>query len=72
MVRASSLPHLERTLTVVLRLLELSANYFDLKEFKDGETKRALQRVANKRAGKPDAFIEDGRKSKKAKTVGRR
>ncbi|KAF9036062.1 P-loop containing nucleoside triphosphate hydrolase protein [Hymenopellis radicata] len=33
-------------------LLEFAANYFDLKTFTDGETKRALLRVQNKRAGK--------------------
>ncbi len=36
------------------RLLEFAAGYFDLKSFKDGETKRALQRVVNKRLGKLD------------------
>jgi pre-mRNA-splicing factor ATP-dependent RNA helicase DHX15/PRP43 len=33
-------------------LIEYAANYFDLNTFPDGETKRALQRVINKRAGK--------------------
>ncbi|PCH34705.1 nucleoside triphosphate hydrolase protein [Wolfiporia cocos MD-104 SS10] len=33
-------------------LLEYAANYYDLSSFPDGETKRALQRVANKRARK--------------------
>ncbi|KAF9050822.1 P-loop containing nucleoside triphosphate hydrolase protein [Hymenopellis radicata] len=33
-------------------LLEFAANYFDLKTFTDGETRRALLRVQNKRAGK--------------------
>ncbi len=34
------------------RLLEHAANYFDLSTFTDGETKRALQRVVNKKSGK--------------------
>ncbi|KAI0000128.1 pre-mRNA-splicing factor ATP-dependent RNA helicase PRP43 [Russula compacta] len=33
-------------------LLELAANYYDLGTFANGETKRALQRVAKKRIGK--------------------
>ncbi|KAF7304792.1 p-loop containing nucleoside triphosphate hydrolase protein [Mycena kentingensis (nom. inval.)] len=33
-------------------LLEFAPTYFDLASFADGETKRALQRVVNKRAGK--------------------
>ncbi|KAK0435476.1 P-loop containing nucleoside triphosphate hydrolase protein, partial [Desarmillaria tabescens] len=33
-------------------LLEFATNYFDLSTFTDGETKRALQRVVNKKAGK--------------------
>ena len=41
--------------------------YFNLNEFKDSEMKRALVRVANKRAGKRDYPVEDdnGRKNKK-------
>ncbi len=38
--------------TCLCRLLEHAANYFDLSTFTDGETKRALQRVVNKRSGK--------------------
>jgi pre-mRNA-splicing factor ATP-dependent RNA helicase DHX15/PRP43 len=34
------------------RLLEYAANYFDLSTFPDGESKNALKRIANKRAGK--------------------
>jgi pre-mRNA-splicing factor ATP-dependent RNA helicase DHX15/PRP43 len=41
-------PYLDFSLS---RLLEFAANYFDLATFPDGETKRALQRVQNKRAG---------------------
>ncbi|KIM87769.1 hypothetical protein PILCRDRAFT_814484 [Piloderma croceum F 1598] len=39
-------------------LLEFATNYFDLASFQDGETKRALQRVANKRAGKAPGRLE--------------
>jgi len=59
-------------------LLEFAALYFDLSTFPDGETKRALTRVQNKRLGKVDARFggggngsaggsgsEDGRKKKK-------
>ncbi|KAI0075013.1 P-loop containing nucleoside triphosphate hydrolase protein [Panus rudis PR-1116 ss-1] len=43
-----------RTVTTVKPewLLEYAANYFDLAAFPDGETKRALLRVQNKRLGK--------------------
>jgi pre-mRNA-splicing factor ATP-dependent RNA helicase DHX15/PRP43 len=34
------------------RLLEYAANYFDLNTFPNGESKDALKRIANKRAGK--------------------
>ncbi|KAF4622133.1 hypothetical protein D9613_009096 [Agrocybe pediades] len=36
-------------------LIEFAASYFDLASFPDGETKRALQRAWNKRAGKLEA-----------------
>ncbi|KAF7966241.1 hypothetical protein HWV62_39435 [Athelia sp. TMB] len=54
-------------------LLEYATNYFDLSSFPDGETKRALQRVANKRSGKTPARTEGskedgGRDKKKRKT----
>jgi len=42
-----------------VRLIELAANYFDLNSFPDGETKAALQRAWNKRAGK-DFSRKDG------------
>ncbi|KAG5638131.1 DEAH-box ATP-dependent RNA helicase prp43 [Sphagnurus paluster] len=52
-------------------LIEFAANYFDLASFPDGETKRALQRVVNKRAGKAagrgDDSGADGRDKKKRK-----
>lgn len=40
------------------RLLDYAPTYFDIKTFPDGETKRALVRVANKRAGKMDRLDE--------------
>src|SRR5258708_1410330 len=36
---------------LISRLLEFAFNYFDLKSFPDGETKRALQRIVNKSRG---------------------
>ena len=52
------------------RLFEIAGNYFDLSTFADGETKRALQRIVNKRAGKFSARIDgkDDRKPKKLKS----
>ena len=57
------------------RLLEFAPNYFDLKDFKDGETKRALMRVANKRSGsvtadgvKKRSRTEDERNNKRVKS----
>ena len=49
------------------RLLELAPNYFDLKDLKDGETKRALIRVQTKQQKKRSGYgaIEEGRTSKK-------
>ncbi|KAG6860462.1 DEAH-box ATP-dependent RNA helicase prp43 [Termitomyces sp. Mi166 len=50
-------------------LLEYAPSYFDLSTFQDGETKRALQRVVNKRAGKsaqrPEGNGTDTRDKKK-------
>ncbi|KAG6811256.1 DEAH-box ATP-dependent RNA helicase prp43 [Tricholoma furcatifolium] len=40
-------------------LLEFAGNYFDLSSFPDGEAKRALQRVANKKAGKAAGRVEN-------------
>lgn len=59
--------------SIFIRLLEYATNYFDLSSFPDGETKRALQRVANKRSGKTPARTEGskedgGRDKKKRKT----
>lgn len=52
--------------------MEYATNYFDLASFPDGETKRALQRLANKRAGKATGRLENskddsGRDAKKRK-----
>lgn len=51
-------------------LLEYAGNYFDLSTFPDGETKRSLQRVINKRAGKSSERLDgkDDRKTKKQKS----
>jgi pre-mRNA-splicing factor ATP-dependent RNA helicase DHX15/PRP43 len=53
------------------RLIEFAANYFDLASFPDGETKRALQRAWNKRAGKDanrgNGASANGPAAKKAK-----
>ncbi|RXW20408.1 hypothetical protein EST38_g5439 [Candolleomyces aberdarensis] len=48
-------------------LLELAPMYYDLKTFPDGETKRALQRAANKKYGTPN----DGKRSGKRKGGGK-
>ncbi|KAH7919672.1 P-loop containing nucleoside triphosphate hydrolase protein [Leucogyrophana mollusca] len=49
-------------------LLEYATQYYDLSTFTDGETKRALQRAANKRAGKFDRVDgADGGAQKKRK-----
>ncbi|KAG5640971.1 DEAH-box ATP-dependent RNA helicase prp43 [Asterophora parasitica] len=41
-------------------LIEYAGNYFDVASFPDGETKRALQRVVNKRAGKATGRLDGG------------
>ncbi|KAJ7302671.1 P-loop containing nucleoside triphosphate hydrolase protein [Mycena albidolilacea] len=46
-------------------LLEYAPTYFDLSSFLDGETKRALQRVVNKKAGKSN---RDTTKDTRART----
>lgn len=58
-------------LTAVLRLLELAHNYFDIASFPDGETKRALQRVVNKKLGKSARDNDPGaeRRDKKKRKV---
>jgi len=50
-------------------LVEFATNYFDLGSFTDGETKRALQRVVNKKAGKAMGRVDGGdtRETKKQK-----
>lgn len=42
------------------RLLELAPLYFDIKSFSDGETKRALQRIVNKKLGKTSREEDSG------------
>ncbi|KAF8124649.1 P-loop containing nucleoside triphosphate hydrolase protein [Mycena galopus ATCC 62051] len=56
-----------RTVTAVRPewLLEYALAYFDLSSFPDGATKRALQRVANKKAGKSN---RDATKDTRART----
>ena len=50
------------------RLFDYAHSYFDLASFPDGETKRALQRIVNKRAGKAAGRTDnDGRVVKKQK-----
>jgi len=41
-------------------LLEYATSYFDLASFPDGETKRALERVADKRVGKAVERVDAG------------
>ncbi|KAJ7632521.1 P-loop containing nucleoside triphosphate hydrolase protein [Roridomyces roridus] len=48
-------------------LLDYATTYFDVSSFPDGETKRALQRVVNKKAGKGNRGNEDTRETKKRK-----
>ncbi|KAH7914909.1 P-loop containing nucleoside triphosphate hydrolase protein [Hygrophoropsis aurantiaca] len=51
-------------------LLEYAPLYFDLSSFADGETKRALQRVVNKRSGKfdrVDSGADSGAQKKRKK-----
>ncbi|KAJ7740706.1 P-loop containing nucleoside triphosphate hydrolase protein [Mycena maculata] len=54
-------------------LLDFATNYFDLSSFPDGETKRALTRVVNKKAGKANrvegtADMREAKKRKKNKS----
>ncbi|KAJ7119817.1 P-loop containing nucleoside triphosphate hydrolase protein [Mycena epipterygia] len=51
-------------------LLDYATTYFDLSSFPDGETKHALQRVVNKKAGKATSRVDgtaDKRETKKRK-----
>ncbi|KDQ22740.1 hypothetical protein PLEOSDRAFT_1050814 [Pleurotus ostreatus PC15] len=48
-------------------LLEFAPSYFDLSTFQDGETKRALQKVMNKKLGKSAGGAVDSRPAKKQK-----
>lgn len=49
----------------VHRLIEFAPIYFDLTSFPDGEAKRALQRVATKKAGKFGRVEDDAGPAKK-------
>jgi len=53
-------------------LLELTANYYDLATFTDGETKQALQRVLKKQAGRTAKVVtaasDEKRTKKRVKT----
>jgi pre-mRNA-splicing factor ATP-dependent RNA helicase DHX15/PRP43 len=51
------------------RLLDFATLYYDLKTFPDGETKRSLQRVVNKKYGLP-AGSSDGKRSKSSSKSG--
>ena len=51
------------------RLLDFATLYYDLKTFPDGETKRSLQRVVNKKYGLP-AGASDGKRSKSSSKSG--
>lgn len=53
----------------IFRLLEFAPSYFDLSSFPDGETKRALQKVMNKKLGKSAGGAIDSRPAKKQKRV---
>ncbi|KZT60515.1 P-loop containing nucleoside triphosphate hydrolase protein [Calocera cornea HHB12733] len=46
-------------------LLEFAPTYYDLKSFPDGETKRSLQRVLQKRQGRALSSVENGREKKR-------
>ena len=48
-------------------LLELTANYYDLNAFSDGETKRALQRILKKQNSKSTKAALEERPKKKRK-----
>jgi pre-mRNA-splicing factor ATP-dependent RNA helicase DHX15/PRP43 len=74
MVRSFFAPYSRGVLDQYLyisRLIEFAANYFDLASFPDGETKGALQRAWNKRAGKEstrgNGASANGPAAKKAK-----
>ncbi|KAJ6455674.1 P-loop containing nucleoside triphosphate hydrolase protein [Mycena sanguinolenta] len=56
-----------RTVTEVRAewLIEYANNYFDLSTFPDGETKRALQKVVNKKEGKANRDGGDDSRAKK-------
>lgn len=50
-------------------LLEFATSYFDLKQFPDGETKRALERIIKKKLGKAGGPNGDGGRDRKRRKV---
>ena len=62
--------HYIRTVTEIRAewLLELTANYYDLATFTDGETKHALQRVLKKQVGRTAKASDEKRTKKRVKT----
>jgi hypothetical protein len=66
MVSSGSLRHHQLVLTI-LRLLEYGSNYYNVKEFPEGETKTALMRVLNKKQGRDDSH---GKRKKKQRDSG--
>jgi pre-mRNA-splicing factor ATP-dependent RNA helicase DHX15/PRP43 len=50
-----------------IRLIEYATNYFDLSSFPEGETKRALQRIVNKKAGKAPGRVDGTNEMRAAK-----
>ncbi|EJT98247.1 P-loop containing nucleoside triphosphate hydrolase protein [Dacryopinax primogenitus] len=46
-------------------LLEFAPTYYDVKTFPDGETKRSLLRILQKRQGRAMASVENGREKKR-------
>ena len=52
---------------VYARLLEYGSNYYDVRTFSDGETKRALQRAHNKARPSRNGTSVEARPTKKKK-----
>jgi hypothetical protein len=66
---ASTLYH--QMILTIIRLFEYAPNYYNIKEFPDGETKSALIRILNKKLGRQlTTNAEDQRPKKKKKAVG--
>jgi hypothetical protein len=72
MVSTPDLVGSSRSYSVLRRLLEYGNSYFDLKSLPNGETKRALTRFANKKAGKaPERSDHGARRNAKRKKLKR-